>query len=106
MSFPNVHLLVGVFPGSRLEQYGHKAKIPHVERCELVRHCRWVDEIIEDAPWRLDEAFLNAHRIDYVAIDEGASIDPSYDKERVKGFDLVKSLRRSYCPLRCGDTDS
>lgn len=95
LSFTNVHLMVGVFPGSRLEQYGHKAKIPHVERCELVRHCRWVDEIIEDAPWRIDEAFLSAHRIDYVAIDEGSSIDPSYDKERVKGYDLVKSLRKS-----------
>jgi len=95
LSFPNVYLLVGVFPGSRLEQYGHKARIPHVERCELVRHCRWVDEIVEDAPWRIDEAFLNAHRIDYVAIDEGASIDPGYDKERVKGFDLVKSLRKA-----------
>lgn len=95
LSFTNVHLMVGVFPGSRLEQYGHKAKIPHVERCELVRHCRWVDEIIEDAPWRIDEAFLSAHRIDYVAIDEGSSIDPSYDKERVKGYDLVKSLRKA-----------
>ncbi|EKM49931.1 uncharacterized protein PHACADRAFT_264377 [Phanerochaete carnosa HHB-10118-sp] len=95
LSFPNVHLLVGVFPGGRLEQYGRKARIPHVERCELVRHCRWVDEIVEDAPWQIDEAFLNAHRIDYVAIDEGASIDPAYGKERVKGFDLVKNLRKA-----------
>jgi choline-phosphate cytidylyltransferase len=53
-----------------------------------------VDEVIEDAPWRIDEAFLNANRIDYVAIDEGASIDPAYDKERVKGYDLVKDLRK------------
>ncbi len=52
-----------------------------------------MDEIVPDAPWKLDEAFLSAMRIDYVAIDEGVSINPAYDKERVKGYDLVKSLR-------------
>ena len=82
-----------MFPDRICEQYSQKLKIPQVERCELVRHCRWVDEVVEDAPWRIDEAFLSAHRVDYVAIDEGASIDPAYDKERVKGYDLVKGLR-------------
>ena len=52
-----------------------------------------MDEVVPDAPWKLDDAFLNAMRIDYVAIDEGVSINPAYDKERVKGYDLVKSLR-------------
>ena len=85
--------MVGVFPDSSCDQYCQKLRIPHMERCELVRHCRWVDEVVEDAPWRIDEAFLSAHRIDYVAIDEGASIDPAYNKERVKGYDLVKGLR-------------
>ena len=104
LSFSNVHLLAGVFSDARCEQHGHKTRIPQLERCELIRHCRWVDEVVEDAPWRLDEAFLNAHRIDYVAIDEGASIDPAYDKERIKGYDLVKSLRE-YNPSR-GPTDA
>ena len=94
LSFPSVHLMVGVFPDRSRDRDCQKLKIPHVERCELVRHCRWVDEVVEDAPSRIDEAFLSAHRIDYVAIDEGASIDPAYDKERVKGYDLVKGLRK------------
>lgn len=42
----------------------------HAERCESVRHCRWVDEIVSDAPWVIDQAFLDKHRIDYVAHDE------------------------------------
>lgn len=95
--------MVGVFPDRSCEQSGQKLKLPHVERCELMRHCRWVDEVVEDAPRRIDEAFLSAHRVDYVAIDEGASIDPAYDKERVKGYDLVKGLRKSLAclSLRC-----
>ena len=48
--------------------------------------------MVPDAPWRLDEAFLRAKKIDYVAIDEGSSIDPGCDKERVRGYDDVKGL--------------
>lgn len=39
-------------------------------RCEAVRHCRWVDEIVPDSPWILDVAFLEKWKIDYVAHDE------------------------------------
>ncbi|KAH9948444.1 hypothetical protein B0H21DRAFT_733324 [Amylocystis lapponica] len=30
----------------------------HAERCEAVRHCRWVDEVVPDAPWVIDESFI------------------------------------------------
>lgn len=39
------------------------------ERYESVRHCKHVDEVVENAPWVLDEEFLTKHRIDYVAHD-------------------------------------
>lgn len=42
----------------------------HAERCESVRHCRWVDEIVSDAPWVIDQTFLDKHQIDFVAHDE------------------------------------
>ena len=31
--------------------------------------CRWVDEIIMDAPWVITEEFINKHSIDYVSHD-------------------------------------
>ena len=31
--------------------------------------CRWVDEIITDAPWTVDMEFLDRHKIDFVAHD-------------------------------------
>ncbi|KAI0073265.1 hypothetical protein K474DRAFT_1666816 [Panus rudis PR-1116 ss-1] len=95
LSFPSVHLIVGVYADELCDQYGYITTTPHDERSELLRHCRWVDQVVQDAPWRLDEAFLNAHRIDYVAIDEGTCIDPACDKERLKGYDLVKDLRKA-----------
>lgn len=39
-------------------------------RCENVRHCKWADEVIPEAPWILTPEFLEKHKIDYVAHDE------------------------------------
>lgn len=58
---------------------------------EGVRHCRWVDEVVEDAPWVIDAAFIEKHQIDYVAHDEEAYQSAGY--EDVYGF--AKSLGTS-----------
>jgi len=39
-------------------------------RCEAVRHCRWVDEVVAEAPWVIDGKFLEKYAVDYVAHDE------------------------------------
>jgi hypothetical protein len=31
--------------------------------------CRWVDEVIPDAPWVINREFIDKHQIDYVAHD-------------------------------------
>ena len=41
----------------------------HQLRCESVRHCRWVDSVLPDAPWVLTDAYLQLHSIDFVAHD-------------------------------------
>ena len=87
-----MHLVVGVFDDEQCRVHGVAPAYPHVERCEVLRHCRWVDEVVPDAPWRIDEAFLSRRRIDYVAFEEGATVDPKYDSVRVKGYDEVKHL--------------
>ena len=93
LSFPSVYLLVGVFSDELCHEHGAPTQLPHEDRCEVVRHCRWADEVVPDAPWTLHEKFLRARQIDFVAIDEGTSIDPDCDRDRLKGYDLVKSLR-------------
>ncbi|KAF8182954.1 cholinephosphate cytidylyltransferase [Pholiota molesta] len=79
LSFPSVYLLVGV--NSDEQVWSHKARtvMIHAERLEAVRHCRWVDEVVDEAPWVIDEAFLRKYEIDYVAHDEDAYASAGHD---------------------------
>ncbi|AMD18674.1 HBL228Cp [Eremothecium sinecaudum] len=69
-SFPNVTLVCGV-PSDKVT---HKLKgltvLTDAQRCESLMHCRWVDEVIKDAPWCVTPEFLEEHKIDYVAHDD------------------------------------
>jgi glycerol-3-phosphate cytidylyltransferase-like family protein len=69
----------------------------HVERCEAVRHCRWVDEVIPDAPWVLDTSFLEKYKIDYVAHDDEPYLSAGHDDV----YAFVKSLGLSRSPQVC-----
>ncbi|KAF9782473.1 hypothetical protein BJ322DRAFT_1144235 [Thelephora terrestris] len=97
LSFPQTHLIVGVFSDAERSQHSLLPLRPHVERCEIARHCRWVDEVVPDAPWALDEEYLKRYNIDYVAVEEGSTVDPTWDKTRLKGYDVLKGA--GYVPL-------
>jgi hypothetical protein len=68
----------------------------HLERCECVRHCRWVDEVVADAPWIINQEFIDEHQIDYVAHDE----DPYAGSDGSKDiYQFVKDQGTCASPL-------
>ncbi|CAO2831160.1 unnamed protein product [Amaranthus hypochondriacus] len=68
-SFPNTYLLVGCCSDEITHKYKGKTVMNEAERYESLRHCKWVDEVIPDAPWVINQEFLDKHKIDYVAHD-------------------------------------
>ncbi|XP_054711553.1 choline-phosphate cytidylyltransferase A-like [Uloborus diversus] len=90
-AFPLVYLIVGVNSDYLTHQNKGKTVMTDDERYEGVRHCRYVDEVVRDAPWILDDDFLEANKIDYVAHDDlpyamGASSDDVYKDIKAKGM--------------------
>ncbi|GAA6051415.1 hypothetical protein JCM3770_000507 [Rhodotorula araucariae] len=88
LMFPSVHLLVGVCSSSLVRAHKSNPVLSSQERYESMRHVRWVDEVVEDAPWTVDQAFIDEHQIDYVAHDEEPYV--SAGSEDVYAF--VKSI--------------
>ncbi len=40
-----------------------KTVMTEEERYDALRHCRYVDEVVEDAPWTLTNEFLDQHQV-------------------------------------------
>ncbi|RLN93457.1 hypothetical protein BBJ28_00003936 [Nothophytophthora sp. Chile5] len=68
-AYPNTYLLVGCCSDAITHELKGRTVMSDVERYESLRHCRWVDEVVEDAPWVVTDDFLEKHQIDYVCHD-------------------------------------
>lgn len=87
--FPNVHLVVGVTSDALTHSIKGITVFNEEERAESLRHCRYVDEVITNAPWILTEEFMEEHEIDYVAQNEApykfGDIEDIYQGIKEKG---------------------
>lgn len=68
-SFPHAILKVGVCSDALTHKYKGQTVMTDLERYESLRHCKWVDEVIADAPWVITDEFLEKHDIDFVCHD-------------------------------------
>lgn len=69
-AFPNVTLVCGVPSDKETHKRKGLTVLTDVQRCETLKHCRWVDEVIPNGPWWVTPEFLKKHNIDYVAHDD------------------------------------
>ncbi|KAI9473585.1 MAG: hypothetical protein EXX96DRAFT_578585 [Benjaminiella poitrasii] len=89
-AFPNVYLLVGVCSDAETHKRKGKTVMTDTERYESVRHCKWVDQVIPDAPWIVTQEFLDRYQIDYVAHDA----EPYQSTESGDVYAFVKAQGR------------
>lgn len=92
-SFPNVELVCGVPADTETQARKGLTVLSDKQRCETLKHCRWVDEVIPNAPWCVTTDFLLEHRIDYVAHDDlpyaSADSDDIYKPIKENGMFLT-----------------
>lgn len=67
--FPNIYLIVGVCSDKLTAEKKCKTVMNENERYEAVKHCKYVDEVLTDAPWKITYKFLEENKIDFVAHD-------------------------------------
>lgn len=87
-AFPDVYLLVGVTGDEETHRRKGLTVLSGMERAETVRHCKWVDEVVENCPWIVTPEFLEEHEIDYVAHD-----DLPYGAD--EGDDIYKPIKEA-----------
>jgi len=68
--FKHVTLIVGVSPDHEVIEKKGKLVMSENERVDILRHCKWVDDIIFPCPWTLNIDFIRKHDIHYVAHDD------------------------------------
>ena len=75
-------LVVGVLSDDTAASYKRRPIMTLAERVAVIESCRYVDEVIEDAPFRVTEAFLDEHAITTVV--HGDDLSPEGGRDRVR----------------------
>ncbi|KAK1162411.1 choline-phosphate cytidylyltransferase A-like [Acipenser oxyrinchus oxyrinchus] len=111
--FPNTHLIVGVCDDDLTHKFKGFTVMNEDERYDAVSHCRYVDEVVRNAPWSLSSEFLTKHRIDFVAHDdipyssagsddvykhikEAGMFAPTQRTEGISTSDIITRIVRDY----------
>ncbi len=58
-------LYVSVTNDELTHSFKGKTVCTEAERYDALRHCRYVDEVVTDAPWALTPDFLEEHQVGY-----------------------------------------
>ncbi len=66
---PSAVICVGVCSDADCKKYKRRPLLNQQERIHSVSMCKYVDEVVSDAPWIIDEEFLKKYEIDVVCHD-------------------------------------
>jgi choline-phosphate cytidylyltransferase len=70
-------IITGIARDDDCLKYKRQTIMTQEERARSVSACKFVDEVIENAPWLITQEFLEAHKIDYVCHDEAPYLSGS-----------------------------
>jgi choline-phosphate cytidylyltransferase len=81
-------IIAGIARDDDCLKYKRKPIMTQDERARSVRACKYVDDVIENAPWTITQEFLDTYKLDFVCHDEASY--PSGSASDIYAF--VKSI--------------
>ena len=94
-------LIVGIHSDKTVKSYKRTPIIEQEQRYEIVRACKYVDEVIEDAPLIITQDFMVLHNIDLVIHG-----DDRGDHFGIQHGDPLKVGKMKYLPYTKGISTS
>ena len=80
------YLIVGVHADKDVEFYKRKPVLSLKERSEVIKSCRYVDEVVESAPLVITKNFINKYDISYVV--HGDDVSDEVKRQHKIPYDL------------------
>ena len=87
------YLIVGIHSDSSVESYKRKPIISEYDRYEMIRNCRLVDEVIEDAPLVLTKEYIKNNKIDFVVHGDDKNPHFEYQHKAALEMGIMKYLK-------------
>ena len=94
-------LVVGIHSDKTVESYKRTPIIEQEQRDQIVRACKYVDEVIEDAPLIVTKDFMTEHEIDLVIHGDDCG-----DHFGIQHGDPIKVGKMKYLPYTKGISTS
>lgn len=82
------HVIIGVVSDEDATEYKRKPIINELHRVEMLKQCKYVDEVIFPCPMTVTNDFLNLYKIDTVVHGFRDESDYQNQKEYFKNVDL------------------
>ena len=81
------YLIVGIHNDETVESYKRSPIMNMQERKQVIESCKYVDEIIENAPLKVTQEYVKKHNINYVLVPNNRS-----DKEMNLMYNELNNL--------------
>jgi choline-phosphate cytidylyltransferase len=87
--FGDCYLIVGVATDEDCKKYKKSPILTCEERKKCIKYNKFVDEIVDHAPWIITKEFMDTYKIDYYAHHESScDLNDSYPKSVKKFFPI------------------
>jgi len=89
------HLIIGIHTDTDVASYKRKPIISEKDRYEIIRSCRYVDEVIESAPLIITEDFIKKNKIDIIIRGDDVTTEHMKQLKVPLELGIVKFLPRT-----------